>query len=81
MLRRLHTDCLVLTNKDNPSLWNVGGYSKRDVMGFFDAFNVSKIVPAHVSDPILATQDQLKPFTDIKVRECASREESWGVLV
>lgn len=81
MLRRLHTDCLVLTNNDNPSLWNVGGYSKRDVLGFFDDFNVSKIVPEGVSDPILATQDQLKPFTNIKVRECASREEISGAPV
>lgn len=69
VLRRLHTDCLVLTNKADPSLWSAAGYTKRDVMGFFDAVNVSKMVPADVSDPILATQDQLKPFTDTKVRE------------
>lgn len=71
VLRRLHTDCMVLTNKNNPSLWSVAGYSERDVLNFFEMFNVSKKVPAHMSDPILAVSGHTKPFTDIKVRKSA----------
>ena len=62
---------MVLTNKKGPSLWSVAGYSERDVLNFFEAFNVSKNVPAHMSDPILAVGDHTKPFTDIKVRKSA----------
>merc|ERR1711990_19697 len=40
-LRRLHQDCLVLYNKEDPSLCNVAGYSRQQVEGIFGAFDVA----------------------------------------
>lgn len=45
---RLHTDCLVLTNKDDPSLWRVAGFSRQRLLNLFRAFNVTQILPTEV---------------------------------
>ena len=55
VLRRLHTDCLVLTNVDSPSLWGVGGYSRQKVLGLFSVFNVTETLPALVSESITSS--------------------------
>ena len=80
-LRRLHQDCLVLYNKEDPSLWNVAGYSRQQVEEIFGAFDVAKIVKNSTAAAVTDTQAHTLAFSNLKAAAEELDESSillWG---
>ena len=71
----------MLYNKEDPSLWNVAGYSRQQVEGIFGAFDVAKVVKNSTAAAVTDTQAHTLAFSNLKAAAEELDESSillWG---